>query len=176
MTCTKCYALYTQVGNPDDGYARSICACEREQKCFKCKRGESNPVNQAILDLDDEVRWYACAKHGHLEAEHLEPPEVAKPPVEKKVAAPTVKRTVVMSNLGPGLRGNTPWTKETWASNMEAVYKELKGPGQDYKVVCSSDKCSAVHLFGKRKVIADNANFSFRIVCPKCGEDSYKVP
>ena len=92
MTCSNCGTEYTQAGNSDEGYVRSICYCDRDQKCFKCKRGDFHPVNQALLDLELEVKHYACAKHGHLEAESFpipaNRPEIkASVKISKKEAA-----------------------------------------------------------------------------------------
>lgn len=74
MTCSKCGAEHAQAGDSDTGYVRAICYCEREQRCFKCKRGDFHPVNQALLDLEYEVRRYACSRHGHLDAEGFSVP------------------------------------------------------------------------------------------------------
>ena len=67
--CPKCGTEYQRVSDPDVGIARSICECELAHPCFRCKRGHHQPINQARLDNDDEVRHYACAQHGLMDAE-----------------------------------------------------------------------------------------------------------
>lgn len=114
MTCTICGTAYEQAGNSDDGYVRTICSCEREQKCFKCKRGDFHPVNQALLDLDFELRHYACAKHGHLEAESFCIPEKL---IEVK---PVVKLSKKEAPTAPVIRQASPWPSTDTVESYKA--------------------------------------------------------
>lgn len=122
MSCLQCGTEYQQAGSPDEGYVRSICPCEREQKCFKCKRGDFHPVNQALLDLDYDVRHYACARHGHLEAESFPLPEKlieVRAPV--KAAKKERTKTPEPEPVVP-VRTSSPWpstdTVETYKAEL----------------------------------------------------------
>jgi len=122
MTCSNCGTEYTQAGNSDEGYVRSICHCDREQKCFKCKRGDFHPVNQALLDLDFDVRYFACARHGHLEAESFPLPERL---IEVKAPAKSSKKEPVKKKEPPPVTSTftmSPWpstdTVETYKSEL----------------------------------------------------------
>ena len=168
MDCVKCGAAYEQAGNSDDGYVRTICSCERDEKCGKCKRGDFHPVNQALLDLDYEVRRYACSKHGHLEAESFPIPEKLievkaafkfnKEPKGRKKAEPPPKREpkprpVVVEKPRRDLR-NIDEFKADLASSKEIV-------------ICTD--CDALIKFNTFNVVLDEHNLP-RPLCPICGK------
>ena len=185
--CPKCGTTFQQAGNTEDGYVRSICECEHSQKCFKCKRGQYQPVNQALLDLDGDVRNYACARHGHIEAEEFRVPET---PIGEK---PKTKTTVVVVPAEkltppPSLPAKPPlnersgmevldhgWTVTKWSETKRAALEDLKDPRNKYSVLCTNAECKLEHSYGKRKIEADDGKHILMIVCPKCGHTGYRI-
>lgn len=80
-SCPTCGGAYITVEG-----ARSICPCELKQKCKRCRE----PANQAVVDLEGDVRWFTCAKHGAIDGEGLQRPKaaVAKPLPPKPAPPP----------------------------------------------------------------------------------------
>jgi hypothetical protein len=183
MQCPQCATVYVVCGDSEEGYARSICECEVEHKCPRCKRGATLPVNQAALDNQDEVKYYACAKHGHLEAEGFKPPappigtrnkkkardvEPEEPPqvsVEKEPPGPNQVREVI----------EHAWTAETLPKVKKAVQQELKRKENDYDLVCTNGSCRHQHTFSRRDLEINEKACTITIVCPKCRHSGYRI-
>ena len=177
-SCPKCGTEYQQVTDPDVGTARSICECEVLNKCSKCKRGQYEPINQARLDLDGDVRHYTCAHHGLMEAESF---SIPAPPIGtklKNVPKPTPPPAPVITNpescSGMEIldRG---WTVTKWLETKRAVLEDLKDPQNKYDVMCTESSCKFQHPYSKRKLEADDDRHSIRVVCPKCGHGGYRI-
>jgi hypothetical protein len=99
-------------------------------------------VNQALLDLDFEVRNYACSKHGHLEGESFAVPAAKakpkkavtiQPALPKPAAAPPPKKA---SPPKPPVSTNDLTTLEGFSAELKA--------NRDY-VICTH--CFIVQRF-----------------------------
>lgn len=173
MDCPKCGTTYLVVTD-EDARSRSICECEITQKCLKCKKGFHEPVNQAVIDVDNDVVRYSCARHGVIGGEEFEIPaapigskQKLKPPTPIPVVAPSTSSESSMEILEKG------WTAAKWKQVKESVLEDLKDPKQQYKVVCSS--CQKEHVHGKRKIKADENKFLMQLVCPFCSAPGYRI-
>lgn len=166
MTCPQCGTDFTQAGNSDEGYVRSICPCDALQKCFRCKRGDLHPVNQALLDLDLEVRRYACAKHGHLEAESFPVPSTAPKPKRAVTSQPLPEK---VPKPKPAQKVEKPSTVKDLTS-LEAFANELSN-NRDY-VICLH--CSIVQRFCDFKTRLDEYGLP-EALCKRCGKGHAKA-
>ena len=169
MNCDRCGEAYTVAGNSEDGYLRTLCSCAEGQKCFKCKRGDRHSVNQALLDLDFEVRHYACARHGHLEAESFAVPAAKakpkkavtiQPELPKPVAAPPPKKATPPK----------PVASTHDFTTLEGFTAELKA-SRDY-VICLH--CFIVQRFCDFKTQLD-AHGLPEALCMRCGKGYAKA-
>jgi hypothetical protein len=176
--CPKCGTAYQHAGNSEDGYVRSICECEHAQKCFKCKRGQQQPVNQALLHLDFEVKSYACAKHGHLEAESFQTPtapigtktrmkaEPAPAPMVEPVNRESRKDMEIVEH---------GYQVRSWSETKRALVEDMKDKTSRYHVVCTDASCNHKHLYSDRKLQVNDEKTFIKIVCPKCSSGSYRI-
>ena len=125
-------------------------------------------MNQALLDLDYEVRKYACARHGHLEAESFQIPEKLievkaafkfnKEPRGKKKREPPPKREskpkpVVVEKPRKDFR------------NLDVFKADLA----ESKEIVLCDTCDALIKFNTFNVVLDEHNLP-RPLCPICGK------
>ena len=168
MNCDRCGDTYTVAGNSEDGYVRSLCGCDEGQKCFKCKRGNLHPVNQALLDLDFEVRNYACSKHGHLEGESFAVP-AAKAKPKKAV---TIQPALPKPAAAPPKKASPP--KPPVSTNdlttLEGFSAELKA-NRDY-VICTH--CFIVQRFCDFTTRLDEHGLP-EALCKRCGKGYAKA-
>lgn len=176
--CPTCGAVYTQVGDADEGYFRSLCECEAAHSCNLCKRGSKKPINQASLNLDFEVRHYLCAEHGYYEAEEfpaLAPKEPAKKRTAVYVAEPKAPEPKEDTRSGQIIVARTYGkpAELTWAELKKCVREAMKSPAGKQRVRCSA--CGDIHTEGSRKIESDDKAHTLRIVCPKCGGSSYHI-
>lgn len=177
--CPKCGTTWESAGNSEDGYVRSICECEVAEKCFKCKRGQHQPVNQALLHLDFDVKAYACAKHGHLEAESFPVPAApigAKLKAKVEAPAPTPKAEAVSRESRQNMViEEYGYYVSSWSDTKRAVLEDLKDKASRYPVQCTNTGCDHRHLYSDRKIQVNDEKTLVRIVCPKCAGGGYRI-
>lgn len=176
--CPKCGTSWESAGNSEDGYVRSICECEVAEKCFKCKRGQHQPVNQALLHLDFEVKAYACAKHGHLEADSFPIPAapIGAKPKAKVESPPTPPTTPVNKESRKDQEVvEHGYHVSSWSNTKRAVMEDLKDKASRYHVQCTDAGCGNKHLYSDRKIQVNDEKTFIRIVCPKCAGSGYRI-
>ena len=178
MECPRCGTSYQICGDPEEGYARSICECEVSQKCPRCKRGSSLPVNQAVLDNQQEVVLYACRKHGRFEAEDFKVPTPVIGAKVKTEVAPAPKAPVVVEAPDPDKVRDvieSGWTAASLPKVKKAVQQELKRKENDYALVCTNGSCRYEHTFSRRDLEINEKTCTITIVCPKCRFSGYRI-
>lgn len=129
--CIFCGATYAVGTDPDDRPWRSLCACERETRCFK---GAHYATHARLLD---ERTVFACDKHG-LDVETRAETAVLPPePVrERKASKPEAPKPKPKAQDPPPRRANlTP-------VDYAALYA-----GETWRVVC---RCGSAHGFNER--------------------------
>lgn len=182
LRCENCGATYDLVGDNEEGYFRSLCECEGTHRCAKCKRGSYQPINQAELDLQYDVRRYLCRAHGGVEAADF--PEMSD-------SVPKKKRTVVevveakapepppdpTKNPRAGMRieehAYLKTKEQKWGALKKEVAAARKNKENDFKVKCST--CQHEHWDSARKNVPDEEHKVIRILCPKCDGPSFTI-
>jgi hypothetical protein len=117
-------------------------------------------VNQALLDLDLEVRHYACSTHGHLEAESFPVPEA----FIKSRAAP--KAAPVKDKVAPSPSPKAP-PKEKTPKHDYSTFDGFKAELAESRefVICIA--CRVEQKFCNFEVRAGDSGLPVPY-CPKC--------
>jgi hypothetical protein len=122
-----------------------------------------------------------------LEAEDFEPPAAAigekvKPAKKTSAPASTVKPPSPplvpvgdsLSNERSGMEVlESAYLVKRFSETKRAVQEDLKSKASQYEVACLN--CKSVHMYGKRKILADDDKYSIKVVCPKCDHTGYRI-